>query len=152
MIKLIFIYVTDIHLYFCTSLYGTSHLSLCIATARQEILLWVWYWYVVYIQTYIEIRHGNHLCCCTSLYDVYASRITFCIVVRHCMMCHAFDDSNLYCVLFHLPHFYFCGCGVHHSTPGVWHAFHPFLSCSWWRLAHFILGHRIQQLRKRFPR
>jgi len=69
---------------------------------------------------YIVVRHFMMF---------YASRITFCIVVlRHCMMCHAFDDSTLYCVLFHLPHFYFCGCGVHHSTPDVWHALHPFLS------------------------
>ena len=57
---------------------------------------------------YIVVRHFMMF---------YASRITFCIVVlRHCMMCHAFDDSTLYCVLFHLPHFYFCGCGAHHST------------------------------------
>ena len=32
-IKLILIYVTGNHLYCCTSLYGTSHFSLCIATA-----------------------------------------------------------------------------------------------------------------------
>ena len=34
-IKLILIYVTGNHLYCCTSLYGTSHLSLCIVTARH---------------------------------------------------------------------------------------------------------------------
>ncbi len=33
--KLILIYVTGNHLYCCTSLYGTSHLSLCIITARH---------------------------------------------------------------------------------------------------------------------
>jgi hypothetical protein len=64
-----------------------------------------------------------------TLYDVLCITDNICIVVlRHCMMCHAFDDSTLYCVLFHLPHYYFGGCGVHHSTPDVWHALHPFLS------------------------
>jgi len=136
------IYVTDNHIFFCTSLYGTSHLSLCIVTARHGNIIMSLvrrvysnlYWNTSR-ESYIVVRHYMMF---------YASRITFCIVVRHCMMCHAFDDSTLYCVLFHLPHFYFCGCGVHHSTPDAWHALHPFLSCPWWRLAHFILGHQIQ--------
>ena len=129
MIKLIFIYVTDNHLYFCMSLYGTSHLSLCIVTARhgniiESGMLCLFKFIMKYITgiIYIVVRHYMMF---------YASRITFCIVVHHCMMCHAFDDSTLNCMLFHLPHFYFCGFGVHHSTPDVWHALHPFLSCPW---------------------
>ncbi len=51
-----------------------------------EILLWVWY--VMYIQIYIEIRHGNHLYCCTSLYDVLCitDNILYCCATVWCVM------------------------------------------------------------------
>ena len=127
MIKLIFIYVTDNHLYFCMSLYGTSHLSLCIVTARhgniiESGMLCLFKFIMKYITgiIYIVVRHYMMF---------YASRITFCIVVRHCMMCHAFDfdDSTLYCVLFHVPHFYFVD--VVYITPLLMCGTHSTHSC-----------------------
>ena len=141
--NLIFIYVTDNHFIFLyiTVWHLTPFSVHCYCTSRKYYYesgtLCIFKFILKYVMgiIYIVVQHYMMF---------YASRITFCIVVRHCMMCHAFDDSTLYCMLFHLPHFYFCGCGVHHSTPDVWHALHPFLSCPWWRLAHFILGHRIQ--------
>ena len=62
--KLKLIYVTGNHLYCCTSLYGTSHLSLCIVTAcHGDITLspvrCVYsnlYWYMSRVTIYIVVR------------------------------------------------------------------------------------------------
>ena len=167
---------------------GTSHLSLCIITARHgnftmsqihcrwsnlyyfmpwitiyifvrhcmaphtflcvlllhvtEILLWVRY--IVYIQIYIEIHHGNHLYCCTSLYDVLCvtDNILYCCTSLYNVSCIWWQYSLLRVISFTTFLFLWMWWTSLHLD--VWHALHSFLSCPWRRLAHFILSHRIQ--------
>ena len=75
------------------------------------------YWFTSWVIIYIVVRH---------CFRCNASRLTIFIVVRHCMICDAFFDSTLYCLLFQLPHFSFCECGVHHFIPDAWHALHSY--------------------------